>query len=249
MNVHANESQMVNNVYLSLAAVVLLAVFGSGVIAGLLVGGDVVSPQTNQPGVNATPDGTDAADNSTPAGSDAGPAAGREPISPREFSQANISAAIVERLNAERNASGLSPLSTSRPPADDVARMADSHADSMAEAGRVAHTIDGVNSADRYRNNGLYEQCLLNSNGNYIENPKDNDFELVAETVAGQPYTENGTQQFNANETAVAEALTDQWLSSDRLRERFLYSGAETVGVGVTVSYTGAVYATVNVCS
>ncbi|PSP83166.1 CAP domain-containing protein [Halobacteriales archaeon QS_6_64_34] len=245
---------MVNKAFLSLTAVVLFAVFGIGVFVGMQVdGGPAGAPDAGQ-GAIATPAGTDTPATATPASTptpsenDGDRTTEREEIPPREFNERNISAAIVEDINDARVAEGLERLSDSGTTADRVRRMAENHSDAMADAGLTSHTIDGVDSADRYQQNDLYQSCEFNVNGNYIENADDNGLEVVGETVAGQTYTVDGTEQFNANETAVAAALTDEWLSTSILRDRLLVPDAGQIGVGVTVNNRGTVYATVNLC-
>jgi len=117
----------------------------------------------------------------------------------------------------------------------------------MADVGRVRHTIDEDTSADRYRQYDLYDTCRFQVES-YIENAEDNDLEVIGRTYAGQEYPDNGTQKFNANDTAVADALTEDWLSSPVFHDRLTYENAGRIGVGVTVTNTGVVYATVNIC-
>jgi len=125
--------------------------------------------------------------------------------------------------------------------------MAENHSIAMMRAGTVAHTIDGVASEDRYKQNDLYTRCQINF-GNYVERADNNALEVVGASVAGQTYTYNGSERFNANETAVADALTEEWLSNDRLRDRLLIENANRMGVGIVVNTNSKVYATVNVC-
>ena len=245
---------MVNKAFLSLAAVVLFAVFGTGVFVGMQVGGvtgdsPAAGPQaTDTPAqsdspATATPDSASA---STPDSSD-DDVAERETVPPREFNDGNISAAIVENINDAREAEGLETLSASGTTAEDVRQMASSHSDAMAEAGLVRHTIDGETSRDRYERNDLYDTCEFQVES-YIENADNNGLEVVGRTYAGQEYPEGGTQAFNENDTAVATALTDDWLSTQLFRDRLLVPNADRVGVGVTITSTGSVYATVNLC-
>ncbi|MDS0281524.1 CAP domain-containing protein [Haloarcula onubensis] len=248
---------MVNKAFLSLAAVVLFAVFGTGVFVGMQVGG--AAPGATDAGPQAdTPDGTDSSATPTPAaepaatptpseGDDEEPAADRERIPPREFNERNVSAAIVADVNDAREAEGLEPLSTTGTTTENLRAMAAGHSDAMAEAGLVRHTIDGVTSADRYRQYDLYSTCQFQVES-YIEDAENDALEAVGRTYAGQEYPDDGTQRFNANDTAVAAALTDDWLSTGLFRERLFYGNADRIGVGVTVTSTGAVYATANVC-
>ncbi|MDS0258285.1 hypothetical protein NDI56_02540 [Haloarcula sp. S1CR25-12] len=250
---------MVNKAFLSLAAVVLFAVFGTGIFVGMQVGGpDVSGPpaaettEADEPAATATPVAPASTPTPTPASeqdSDPEPAGERESIPAREFNGANISSYIVQYVNDARADDGREELSTEGTTAGTVRRMAQRHADSMAEAGRVNHTIDGVTSADRYENNGLFQTCGVNVNGNYVVSPDNDDLEVVGGTVAGDTYTEDGTEQFNADDAAVARALVDGWLSTRGAQSKLLIPDAGRIGVGVTVNNRGVVYATVNLCS
>jgi len=250
---------MVNKAFLSLAAVVLFAVFGTGVFVGTQVGGLSEEGPDSPEASEASPQPTDTQATTTPSGSDSPTEPSddsdaddeeiveREPIPAREFNERNISTTILANVNDARESEGLDPLSTSGSTAADVERMAESHSTAMADAGRAGHTIDEVTSADRYEQYDLYDTCQFQRES-YIENAEDNDLEVIGKTFAGQQYPENGTQQFNENDTEVANALTDNWLSTAPFSDRLTYENADRIGVGVTVTNTGAVYATVNIC-
>lgn len=255
MTVHTTGVQMVNKALLVLTAVVLFVTFGTGVLVGTQVGGGLGAADTGsqasttspQSGSAATATPNSATDSTqTPAG-DSGDDAERETVPPREFNEANISAAIVENVNAVREEEGVDSLSSSGLTAKDVQQMAANHSDAMAEAGLVRHTIDGVSSRERYERNGLYNTCRFQVKS-YIEDADNDGLEVVGRTYAGQTYPDNGTQAFNENDTAVATALTDEWLSTPLFRDRLLLPNADRIGVGVTVTSTGAVYATANLC-
>jgi len=251
---------MVNKAFLSLAAVVLFAVFGTGVFVGMQVGGlsgdapgpaatdngsttSETAPQRSSP--TATPD---TASTPAPSEDDTETSSERETVPPREFNEQNISTAIAENINDAREEDGLSPLTTTGSTADNLRQMANGHSNSMADVGRVRHAINGVTSRDRYEREGLYQTCQFQVNS-YVEKADNDALEVIGRTYAGQEYPDDGTQKFNGNDTAVANALTDDRLSTQLQRERLTYANAERVGVGVTVTNTGVVYATVNVCS
>jgi len=247
---------MVNKAIIGLAAVVLLSVFGIGLLVGMQVGGGDIADSS------ATPDATESTETTasgpqttaTPSQSatteqtETAPDEGQADIPPREFSESNISAYIVEYLNDGREEAGVEPLSTSGTTAADVQIMAQNHSETMASAEQVSHTIDGVTSADRYRDNGLYQTCEFNVDGNYIAEPSNDQFEAVGDTVAGQTYTVDGEEQFNGDDAAVARALVDHWLATSPYDTRLTVADASRVGVGVSITNRGTVYATVNIC-
>ncbi|WP_324661814.1 spore germination YkwD domain-containing protein [Haloarcula sediminis] len=158
---------MVNKALLSLAAVVLFAVFGTGVLVGMQVGGlggGGPAETATETGSQAagTPTGADAPATTTPESTPASSGESsdeREPIPAREFTARNIGDAIVEDINDAREDEGVEPLSTTGITAETVRTMASSHSDAMAEAGLARHTIDGTTSADRYRQYDLYDTC------------------------------------------------------------------------------------------
>ncbi|MBX0285699.1 CAP domain-containing protein [Haloarcula salinisoli] len=251
---------MVNKAFLSLAAVVLFAVFGTGVFVGMQVGGlseegpdgpeaSETSPETTDTQVTSTPSGSDSTtEPSDDSDVDDEDIVERETIPPREFNERNISASVVESINDAREAEGLERLSTTGSTAEDLRLMAGSHSDAMADAGLVRHTIDGLTSTERYEQYGLYDTCQFQVES-YIENADNNDLEVIGRTYAGQNYPDNGTQRFNENDTEVGNALTEDWLSTPVFEDRLLLPNAGRIGVGVTVTNTGSVYATVNICS
>jgi len=264
MIVHTSGVQMANKALLSLAAVVLFVVFGLGVGVGMLIGGFGGGPGAADanPQTSDTPAASDSQTTATSESASAATAApsgdaddtddtddgdGGDTAPPRGFNEANISAAAVENINAARKEQGLQALSSTGTTAENVRQMAENHSDAMANAGLVRHTIDDVTSRDRYERNGLFETCQFQVES-YVEDANHDGLEVVGRTYAGQEYPENGIQAFNGNNTAVANALTDDWLSATIYRQRLLYTNADRIGVGVTLTDTGAVYATVNIC-
>lgn len=238
---------MVNKYLLALAAVVLVSVFGVGVLVGTQVDSEPLSPPSATGG--ETPAAGGAAGTVTPgdASTEARTEA-RTEVPPSSFDETTIAASIAALLNEERAAAGVTELSTTGRTADTLQAMASNHSDAMAAAGEVNHTINGQDSYDRYQANDLESQCQFSESGASLETPTGDRFEAVGSTVAGQSYLEDGEQRFNGNESAVASALVDHWLSTLPYQNRLTLDGADRVGVGVTVTDDGRVYATVNIC-
>lgn len=235
---------MVNNYLLVLAAVVLVAVFGVGVLVGTQVD---TAPLTGPTADTETPTADGPAATATPE-DDGDSVEARTEVPPSSFDEATIATRIAELLNERRAEAGVTELSTTGRTADTLQSMASNHSDAMAAAGEVTHTIDGADSYDRYQANGLDDQCSFSEAGSSLETPTRDRFEAVGSTVAGQSYLEDGQQRFNGNESAVATALVDHWLSTLPYENRMTLDGAQRVGVGVTVTDDGRVYATVNIC-
>lgn len=167
----------------------------------------------------------------------------------RLFNETEIANYVVQFINEERTAEGLEPLETDGNTADQLQAMAQSHSEAMASTGDVAYTINNVSSADRYRNYGLYEQCKINRDNNYVIYPDDASFEAVAQTVAGQTYNDGGQEQFNEDERAVARAIVDEWLAFRTYDDRLAYPESRRLGIGVVVTQDSKVFVTANVCT
>lgn len=235
---------MVNKSLLALLAVGLVAVFGVGVLVGTQVDGPSLYEPSTAGGPTQTPTDGTAGGPTTPTPTPEPTAETPASVPASSFNESAIAAALVTRINearAERNATQLSTVGKT---AGTLEAMAKNHSDAMAAAGEVNHTIDGRDSYDRYEANDLADQCSFARAGATVESPTLDRFEAVGHTVAGQPYG----GEFNANDTAVAQALADDWLSTLPYSQRLTLDGAERVGVGVTVTEAGDVYATVNIC-
>ena len=193
---------MVNKVLVALSVVVVVSAVGIGVLVGTQLTGDSNSTPISGTGIDgetetATPTAPGSGGNETLTEQ-------RTDVPARLFNETEIAVHVVDLINEERTSEGLEPLETGGTTAEELQAMARSHSEAMASTDEVAYTINNVSSADRYRNYGLYEQCKINRNNNYVIYPDDAAFEAVAETVAGQPYNDAGQEQFNEDERAVA---------------------------------------------
>ena len=234
---------MANKYLPALAAVALISVFGVGVFVGTQVDGEPLSPPA--PEGTTTPTAEEADRTPTPEDD---PAEVTTEVPPSSFDEAAIAQFIADYLNEARADADATELSTTGVTADILQSMASNHSDAMAAAGEVNHTIDGRDSYDRYEANDIEQQCEFAVNGTNIETPTRDRFEAVGSTLAGQSYTDGGEHRFNGNDSAVARALVDDWLSTLPYANRLTLDGAERVGVGVTITDEGRVYATVNIC-
>ncbi|MFC7196236.1 hypothetical protein ACFQL4_19050 [Halosimplex aquaticum] len=127
--------------------------------------------------------------------------------------------------------------------------MARGHSVRMADVDKAIHRIDGQTSADRYRENSLYDRCRWSTqDGNALVTADDNALEAVDRTVAGEPYRHDGERRFNGNESAVAHAIVDDWWNTSTYRPRLTRPGADEVGVGADITRRGDVFATANFC-
>lgn len=190
------------------------------------------------------------------------------------IARVNGSANITtESMNTTANLTtggGLAPLRTETTNAGRLTDMAGSHSDTMAREGRVAHRINNISTPDRYKQYNLYQRCEVNVDNNYVLSPRSDRYEVIGKTVAGQEYTPSDTLagwdrepnstdsnetdtnqtriQFNANDRQVARALAIHWLDGASKSSPILHEDMQEIGVGVTVTRTGNVYATVNTC-
>ena len=165
------------------------------------------------------------------------------------FDEREIERLVGEYINDRRASAGLDPLAIRGQGVDRLTEMARGHSVQMANLGEAIHRIDGVTSAERYREHELYERCRWSSpDGNTLRNADDNALEAVGRTVAGEPYRDNGTRQFNGDESAVARAVVDAWWNTSTYRPRLSYPNADEVGIGVEITRRNDVFVTANVC-
>lgn len=242
---------MVNKTAVGLLAVVIVASLGVGIMLGLQLG--------TSGGTDVTAGGGQSTDESTavPAGNgDSTATTGNSPsatqrttIPARQFNEEEIANYVVQFINQEREGRGLQTLSTDGTTADTVAAMASNHSIAMANLGKTAHKIDGVDTSGRYRNYDLYDRCKFKSpEGSYISQP-DADFESVGLTRVGTQYQDDGETKFNGDERDVARAIVDGWMESSEYRERVLINGPTVLGVGVEVTDGGTAFVTADVCA
>ncbi|WP_436907389.1 CAP domain-containing protein [Halosimplex marinum] len=166
------------------------------------------------------------------------------------FDEREIERLVGEYVNDRRASEGLDPLDNEGKGVDRLTEMAREHSVQMANVGEAIHRIDGVTSAERYRDHELYDRCRWSSpDGNTLRTADDNALEAVGRTVAGDPdHRVNGSRQFNGNESAVARAIVESWWETDTYRPRLTYPNADEIGVGVEITRRNDVFVTANVC-
>ena len=113
--------------------------------------------------------------------------------------------------------------------------IAERHSEQMAAAGRLAHTIDGSTTADRYAQDDTLENCrVVNNQEQYV---------VAKETMEGFARV----PRVGDDPAAVGQRLVDRLLSDDQARRTLELENAEHIGVGVATS-DEYVYVTVAVC-
>lgn len=247
---------MANKVVLGVLLVIIGASFGVGTLVGMQIGGGVDAPADDAPtsdepteapaagGDGAGSSSTDVDETPTSTSGEQ-----RTTVPPRQFDEAEIARYVVQFVNDERTERDLEELTTGGSTAESVRAMAHAHSVAMADEGEATHDVDGVDTAGRYKNDGLYDRCKFEAvDGNYIRQPNA-DFESLGLTKAGQHYEADGETQFNGDERAVARTIVDGWMESSEYSERVLIEGPSLVGVGVEVTDAGTVFVTADVCS
>ncbi|WP_415378715.1 CAP domain-containing protein [Halosimplex sp. TS25] len=165
------------------------------------------------------------------------------------FDEREIERLVAEYINDRRAERDLDRLDYEGDSVDDLVEMARGHSVRMADVDEAIHRIDGQASADRYRENSLYDRCRWSApDGNSLVTADDNALEAVGRTIAGESYRQNGERQFNGDESAVARAVVDAWWNTSTYRPRLTRPGADEVGVGVDITRRGDVFATANFC-
>ncbi len=240
---------MVNKAAVGLLGIVVVASLGVGVLIGMQLGGTPPAEAGPQDGTSATSPNADDDGGGSATAEPATATERRTTIPARQFQEGTVADYIVQFVNEERQARNATKLSTGGSTADTVRRMAANHSVAMADNGTAGHEVNGVDTADRYRNFDLFDRCQFESpHGSYISRPDDS-FESVGSTVAGKEYRDGGETAFNADERDVARAIVDEWLESSDDRNGILSEGPTRLGVGVEITSGGTVYAAANVCA
>ena len=245
---------MVNKTAVGLLAVVVFASLGVGILVGMQLGGGVDSPTTatspsDRSTATSTVDGPGQDETGATATATENPTERHTSIPARQFDETKVASAVAAYVNEERQKRNLTTFITGDATAKDVSKMASDHSVAMADYGSAAHEVDGVSTRERYKDDGLFDRCKFKSpEGSYISQP-DEEFELIATTYAGTSYEDDGSKRFNGDEQAVARAIVDDWLQNSTYTERLLIRGPTRMGVGVEVTSTGKVFATVDVCA
>lgn len=250
---------MVNKAVVGVIGVILITTLGVGALVGLDGGGGPADDNTadtngNDDGQNPATDTNTTTGNETVINGTATPAGQEErtPIPGRQFTEEEIADKLTERINEWRAAEGMDTLGAERALPQDLRSMAMEHSIAMANEGELTHVIGNQTSSDRYKANNLYKRCSYTPpHKNTVwrpDNPYENKFEAIADSVAGESYQVGDETRFNEDEDAVADALLEQYKASNASSDVILARGLERVGVGVEVTRDGAVYSTVNVC-
>jgi uncharacterized protein YkwD len=137
--------------------------------------------------------------------------------------------AFVRKLNAFRSANGKAEVSVSMP----LTKASVSHAEDMAARGYFDHASpDGQTVEDR-----------LQAEGRQCSRPGEN----IAQTWWRESLRGPGPDYIDSDET-LAEALLVQWKNSPGHRDIMLQAGATDVGLGIGLTDSGKVYATMVIC-
>lgn len=145
-------------------------------------------------------------------------------------------------LNAERASRGLGSL-TLRP---ELTAMGESQAANMAEHGYVGHVQpDGTTIRDRYEARGLLPECRLDRRGTDRYYPG---AENAAQTWIGRSVRTDDGVDYIGDERDLGEELFEMWINSPPHREAMLVASADEMGLGLTVTAEGRVYAALELC-
>jgi uncharacterized protein YkwD len=246
---------MVNKAAVGVLGVVVIVSLLVGVLIGMqLAGGDTPAATTNgddTTGETTAAPGTKA--NTTEANNTAA-AAEYTPIDADQFNRNQIERKIAKGLNEDRESVGRPAFIYTDSTATELRSMARDHSKQMADFATVSHTVDNTSTADRYVENDLAGRCSFGNEDigwvyNAAEDRNNEIFEVLGQTQAGQPYQYNGSTQFNANESAVADAIVREILDDEDMQESIRRKGPEHIGIGVEITQNGRVYVTGNICA
>ncbi|MFB6150869.1 MAG: CAP domain-containing protein [Haloarculaceae archaeon] len=210
----------------------------------------VAATSTAAPTVAPTPTPTLTPTPTATATATATPVPTRTPMLIRRFDVAKIERELRRLINEWRSERGLDRFEgPDGRIVDQLEEMAYDHSVAMADLGETVHTIDNQTSAERFREYDLYRRCMFRkANASYLVTAEHNRLELVARTYAGRAVeTKNGTR-YNANETAVARAIFEDWTRPEPFRQRLAYVNATRIGIGIELTRNNEVYVTGAVC-
>jgi len=145
-------------------------------------------------------------------------------------------------LNAERRERGLQEVSQR----DVLTDMGEAHSAVMAREDEIGHVEpDGTTIEDRYDSRGLLPECRLSI-------PESNEFypgaENAAQTWIEQEVITGSGSTYISSEKELAEELLRQWMNSPPHRKPMLLPGMSQVGLGINISDSGKVYASLEMC-
>lgn len=227
--------------------VVATSVLGVGAFIGshLPSDGEAVgtdTPTTTPPPRSATT--TETATTTATATSTASPTATPRPtVSPAAFDAGAIEAAVLANVNAERRDRGIEPLSRD----SRLDPMAQFHSDNMAGQGYPSHAAAGFSTEERYERFDQADRCRVPNDANAGIVSEEN-LEAVGVAIAGRPYETDDRTRIDRNESAVANAVVDDWFDDADATETLTLENARYSGVGVNVSDRGRVFVTVDLC-
>jgi uncharacterized protein YkwD len=210
----------------------------------------VTASPTAGPTATATPTAVPTATPTPTATARPTATATRTPKLIRRFDTGKIKRILVDKINDWRANRGYPRFHTKAESMKRVRKMAENHSVEMADAGVIYHTIDNRSSADRYWQYDVYNVCKFKKrNANYVVLPTMNRLEVLDKTYAGKRYeTKDGTYRYNADEREVAQAIFQQWKTTQPYKSRLLYYNATHLGIGIEMTRNNEVYVTGNLC-
>jgi len=241
---------MVNRAMVVVLAAVVVAAMAVGVLAGMQFAddGDRAAPATtatttattttggeDTATTTATTGGEETATTTvTTGGEDTAitTATTTAAVSPATVDAAAVETAVRDRIDDYRRGEGLDELGTFR----NLTAAARFHSDNMAEQGYPTHAARGYTSLERYERFGIADRCRLpDPTAASIRNGQQ--LELIDRI---RPDT--------TSEDDIGRRIARDWIEGDETGRKLDYDAASWVGVGVTVTDDGQVYATANLC-
>jgi len=235
---------MVNRAMVVVLAAVVVAAMAVGVLAGMQFAddGDRAAPATTATTggedtaiTTATTEGEETATTTvTTGGEDTAitTATTAAAVSPATVDAAAVETAVRDRIDDYRRGEGLDELGTFH----NLTAAARFHSDNMAEQGYPTHAARGYTSLERYERFGIADRCRLpDPTAASIRNGQQ--LELIDRIL---PDT--------TSEDDIGRRIARDWIEGDETGRKLDYDAASWVGVGVTVTDDGQVYATANLC-
>lgn len=225
---------MVNKVLVVLLLVVVGGTIAGGTYIGFQFAGSASGPMDAESGTTTVTPTPTATPTATPSATPTSTPTPVPSVDPASIDAADVEQAIVDQINSARDDRGLDALSRS----GELREMARFHSDNMAEQQYLSHSAGGFNTEQRYERFDLADQCRFADDTN-TGTREDESIEVYGRVTVGP----NGTDA-----TQLADAAVTNWFGDDESETILTYQNANKLGVGVTITESGQVYLTVDLC-
>lgn len=161
------------------------------------------------------------------------------------YNLSKVEMRFITYLNEERSRRGLQNVSQRTV----LTEMGENHSRDMAKHDYFAHVEpDGDSIEDRYRDRELLPECRLPIQGTDRYYPgAENILKAQVDASVRAQWAEDGEYYVNS-EDDLAWLIFQEWMHSEPHREAMLVSSADEAGLGLNVTESDEVYASLELC-